>query len=99
MRIFFDTEFIEDGKTMDLLSIGMVREDGRRFYAENADADMSKASDWVKQNVFPFLGNVEPRSRSEIAAAIIDFPRPTTSPITTPPRLFKWFAAILTALS
>lgn len=24
MRYFFDTEFIEDGKTIDLISIGMV---------------------------------------------------------------------------
>lgn len=28
MRIWFDTEFIEDGKTIDLISIGLVREDG-----------------------------------------------------------------------
>lgn len=76
MRVFFDTEFIEDGKTIDLLSIGMVREDGRRFYAENAEADTSRASQWVRDNVFPLLGKVEPRSRKEIAAAIVEFAGP-----------------------
>lgn len=51
MRYFLDTEFIEDGKTIDLVSIGILAEDGREYYAINADADLSKASDWVKENV------------------------------------------------
>lgn len=55
MKIFFDTEFIEDGKTIDLLSIGMVREDGMSIYLENAIADVSKASPWVCENVLPHL--------------------------------------------
>lgn len=62
MKIWFDTEFIEDGKTIDLLSIGMVKDDGSVFYAECAEADHSKASDWVKANVLPHLtGRVYPR--------------------------------------
>jgi len=28
MKIWFDTEFYEDGRTIDLISIGLVREDG-----------------------------------------------------------------------
>jgi hypothetical protein len=55
MLIWFDTEFIEDGKTIDLISIGAVREDGAEFYAENADCDLNRASDWVIANVFPSL--------------------------------------------
>lgn len=55
MKIWFDTEFIEDGKTIDLLSIGMVREDGATLYIENSECDQSKASDWVKANVLPSL--------------------------------------------
>lgn len=74
MRIFFDTEFIEDGKTIDLLSIGMIREDGRRFYAENSEADRSRASDWVRENVFPFLkGGRALMARREIAKHIREF--------------------------
>ena len=38
MRIWFDTEFIEDGRTIDLLSIGMVRDDGLEYYAEPQEA-------------------------------------------------------------
>lgn len=51
MRYFFDTEFIEDGKTIDLISIGIVCEDGREFYAISSEYSYKKASEWVKQNV------------------------------------------------
>ena len=57
MRIWFDTEFIEDGKTIDLISIGAVREDGRQFYAENAECDLGRASPWVVAHVFPHLSS------------------------------------------
>lgn len=33
MKYFLDTEFHEDGKTIDLISIGIVAEDGREYYA------------------------------------------------------------------
>jgi len=55
MKYFFDTEFIEDGKTIELISIGMVSEDGREFYAEVSDAPLETANDWVKENVIPQL--------------------------------------------
>jgi hypothetical protein len=64
MRIWFDTEFIEDGVTIDLLSIGMVREDGETYYAESDACDFGAASDWVRENVFPHLtGKRLPRAR------------------------------------
>lgn len=52
MKYWFDTEFIEDGKTIELLSIGIVSEDGREFYLENHEADLNHASFWVRANVF-----------------------------------------------
>lgn len=55
MRYWYDTEFIDNGSTIDLISIGMVAEDGREFYFENGDADLSKASEWVKENILPYL--------------------------------------------
>lgn len=55
MRYWFDTEFIEDGFTIDLISIGIVCEDGREFYAINEDCDFSKASEWVQENVIKQL--------------------------------------------
>lgn len=55
MRYWLDTEFIEDGKTIDLISIGIVAEDGREYYAINYNCDRSKANDWVKKNVLQYL--------------------------------------------
>ena len=44
MRYWVDTEFIAKPCTIDLVSIGLVAEDGREFYAESSEADWSKAS-------------------------------------------------------
>jgi hypothetical protein len=55
MRYFLDTEFIEDGRAIDLISIGIVAEDGRELYLINEDCDFSKASGWVKEHVIAQL--------------------------------------------
>lgn len=55
MRYFLDTEFIEDGKTIDLISIGIVAEDGREYYAISTEFKARKASQWVKDNVLAHL--------------------------------------------
>ena len=54
-----DTEFIEDGKTIELISIGIVAEDGREFYAEVPKLDWSNASQWVMDNVRPNLWHLK----------------------------------------
>lgn len=72
MKVFFDTEFIDDGKTIDLLSIGLVREDGKEYYAEPAEANHLRACDWVVKNVLPQLGGPV-KSRAVIADEIKDF--------------------------
>jgi hypothetical protein len=56
-RYFYDCEFHEDGRTIDLLSIGMVAEDGREYYAINCEADWERASahPWLADNVLPHL--------------------------------------------
>jgi hypothetical protein len=56
MRYYLDTEFIEDGRTIDLISIGIVAEDGRTLYYGNKECDFTKASDWVIDNVLKPLG-------------------------------------------
>lgn len=55
MRYYYDTEFIEDGKTIDLISIGIVAEDGREYYAISTEFNAKKASQWVKDNVLIHL--------------------------------------------
>ena len=47
MRYFYDTEFIEDGNTIELVSIGIVAEDGREYYAVSTDFDAARANPWA----------------------------------------------------
>lgn len=57
MKYWLDTEFIESGpyKPIQLLSIGLVAEDGRMFYAESNEYVAADASQWVRENVLPHL--------------------------------------------
>lgn len=55
MRYFLDTEFIEDGFAINLLSIGIVAEDGRELYAINLDCPLKRANAFVRQHVLPHL--------------------------------------------
>jgi hypothetical protein len=75
MKYFLDTEFIEDGKTIDLISIGIKAEDGREYYAISNEFDGSKASDWVKENVLEHVLKVQDtwQSRESIRQQILDF--------------------------
>lgn len=53
MKFFYDTEFLEDGKTIDLISIGIVAEDGREFYAVSSEFDTRRVAkhNWLMSNV------------------------------------------------
>lgn len=64
MKYFLDTEFIERfhkplfGKprhVIDLISIGIVSEDGHTYYAISNEYNYNDASDWVKENVLDLL--------------------------------------------
>lgn len=87
MKYFLDTEFFEDGKTIDLLSIGIVAEDGREFYAVNAEADYERISNdplaaWLRENVMPSIiegdtpGIGRHQIRDRILAFVSDDPQP-----------------------
>lgn len=57
MKIYYDTEFIEDGRTIDLISIGLVTEDGREYYAVNRDMPVRRIRrhPWLMAHVVPRL--------------------------------------------
>jgi hypothetical protein len=72
-RIFFDTEFYENGKTIELISIGLVTEDGREYYAETDCADATAScSAWLRENVLPHLTGPQ-KPRAMIAREIVEF--------------------------
>jgi hypothetical protein len=52
--LFLDTEFT-DFLAPELISLALVAEDGREFYAERSDFDRWKCSDFVQETVLPRL--------------------------------------------
>ena len=76
MRFFYDCEFIEDGVTIELVSIGVVGEDGREFYAVSTEFDPDRAGAWVRANVLPKLPSPADkawRSRERLRADLLEF--------------------------
>ncbi len=94
MRYFYDCEFIEDGTTIDLVSIGIAAEDGREFYAVSTEFDPARAGRWVRSNVLPQLPNpASPawRTRDRIRADLLAFT--TAHDDGTLTQLWAWVAA------
>ncbi|MEO8119745.1 MAG: hypothetical protein ABI606_10535 [Rhodoferax sp.] len=83
MLIFLDTEFTKFN-CPDLISIGLVAEDGREFYAERTDYHRDDCSKFVRETVLPLLGRVPGAacSRSELTDRVREWfgqlPEPAT---------------------
>lgn len=90
--MFYDCEFLEDGRTIDLVSIGAVDEEGREFYAVSTEFDPALAIPWVRANVLdklPSPGDPAWRSREQIRADLFTY-------LTAPGQgleLWAWYAA------
>ena len=68
-RWFFDTEFIDTGSVIDLISIGIVSEDGFRSYSACLeDKWEDKLPPWQIEHVLPFLPPPELRKPSHTVA-------------------------------
>src|SRR5215471_8303689 len=93
-RYFYDCEFIEDGRLIDLVSIGVVDEYGREFYAISTEFDPAPAVPWVRRNVLdrlPSPGDPAWRSRARIREELHAF---LTEPINGQElELWAWYAA------
>ncbi len=90
-RYFYDTEFIEDGRTIDLISIGVVDESGREFYAVSTEFDPDKAIPWVRRHVLdqlPSPADSAWRSRAKIRDGLLSFLTGPGEEI----ELWAWFA-------
>lgn len=68
-RFFFDCEFIEDGKTIDLISIGIVSEDGREYYAVNREAPWRRIAkhQWLVEHVARYLPRIHGDRRLQVS--------------------------------
>ena len=92
MRFFYDTEFIEDGRTIDLVSIGVVGDDGREYYAVSTEFDPDRAGSWVRANVLPKLPSPSSqvwRTRRRIRDDLLEFLTADSGPV----ELWAWTGA------
>lgn len=55
MKVFLDTEFTALKQQAALISLALVAQDGREFYAEISDYKSSEVSDWSREHVIPKL--------------------------------------------
>lgn len=82
MKVFFDTEFTGLHQNTTLISIGMISEEGSKFYYELNDYDPTQIDTWLQENVmnnlavngakvditYPGLGNTQ-----EVVKALKDY--------------------------
>jgi len=60
MRVYLDTEFMENGFTIRPLSFGLVGEDGQEYYAECSTYSLENANEFVRKNVLPNIKSYKP---------------------------------------
>jgi len=96
-RYFYDCEFIENGRIIDLVSIGVVDEHGREFYAISTEFDARRAVPWVRRNVLDRLPSpADPawRSRERIRTELYEFlVEPLRERAGQAMELWAWYAA------
>lgn len=87
---FFNSEFIETEREIDLISLGIVAADGREFYAISTEFDASRANEFVRTTVLPLLEPPDDpawMSRAAMKERLLAF---IGSDI---PRFWSWLAA------
>jgi hypothetical protein len=76
VKYFIDSEFYEDGTTIDLISLGVVAEDGRELYCCSTEARLDLVPEWHRKNVLPSLppyGDDAWVTRQEMADRLVLF--------------------------
>ena len=93
VRYFYDCEFIEDGRTIELVSIAIVDETGEReLYLVSTEFDPDRAGVWVRRNVLDKLPPPSSpvwQSRDTIRERVLAFLTGGGGR----PELWAWFAA------
>lgn len=70
MRIYLDTEFTGLQLPTSLISIGIVDDDGREFYAELTDYNRDQINPWLQANVIDNLLGLEPLGKPNASLAL-----------------------------
>lgn len=78
MRYFLDTEHADDGERFELISIAVVSDDGREYYAAVDGFDSAAVTPWIAEHVISKLPppgdrlwRSRPQIRDDLAAFVI----------------------------
>jgi len=85
-KVFFDTEFTGLHQKTTLISIGLISDCGKTFYAELTDYDKSQVDKWINNNVISNLTMTEDDN-----AAFLGSWRLVADSETVKEALTKWF--------
>jgi hypothetical protein len=96
MKYFIDLEFMELPGTIEPLSLAIVAEDGREFYAEVSNAAFAEANEFVRERVIPNLWGYQEKKWDEfcgkrgrgglmrfqdVSRKVLEFIGPDTDPV------------------
>jgi hypothetical protein len=76
VKFFMNTEYIDQERRLELVSLGLVTADGREFYAVSTEFDPHQGNDFVQTMVLPQLepdGHPAWMSRMEMKEALVGF--------------------------
>ena len=73
MKVFFDTEFTGLHAKTTLMSIGLVDENGRTFYAELDDYDKAQVDDWLENNVVANFTGENTMNMKQLKSALTEW--------------------------
>lgn len=82
-EVHYDLEFLEDGSTIELISIGMAADDGREYYAVNKDMPIRRIRKhaWLMENVVPHLPKAHGDRRNTMPTSwLFDYASPLVKP-------------------
>lgn len=99
-RVYYDFEFLETGSALHPISIGMVADDGREYYAIVRDHDTITAAswhDWLFDNVIPSLPVRYPVGRNNRGVWMWDDDHPDRDHVKRKPQIADEVRAFLQA--
>lgn len=91
-KVFFDTEFTGLHQNTTLISIGLVSDCGKRFYAEFTDYDKAQVNDWLQTNVINNLRYNDYPNSNIVIYNNLDVMQVKANYLSVKEQLEKWIA-------
>ena len=89
-NVFHDWEFYENGSTIEPISVGLVNDEGQKFYAVFEEGyERASKSQWLIDNVRKHLNQKDIIPTPELKKSILEFVKSSSEQ----PELWAWYGA------